>query len=255
MQGLGPALRLNHKHPDAKQCVGAWTLGERTSATSVRQWFNLAQMGTNLRTRMQDTTPAAVQSATAMRHGLGHFVNGASNSFALTTTETLAAPSAGWSWMIQANQDVTGGFAREWFELWGFIFMSEIARTISFYNTGGTLLANSTSTITLGLEYSLGIRYTPLGGGVVSFFINGKREDVGAIGTLTPSATALFTTGGGFRNPNSGAIRDIRIFNAPLPDSAFQRYYRDPNSFYHVVPPFFLRKSSLNGGMFFPFFR
>lgn len=250
MQATGnQGFKVNQRHPDADGLVLALPLGEKGTslttgilrdASGRRGLCNITTIGSGL--------------TTTGKHG-----RGAKETVSAVWVTQVAIPawSEGISWMIQYNQDVTGGFPREIFEVGGLIFMTEIARNVSFYNVAGTLLAASTSLITLGQEYSLGIRYVKASG-TVSFFIDGKREDVTGVAAQTPSATTWqYGAGGTFRNSGTfNLLRDVRVYNRPLPDAAFQRYYRDPNSFYvQSRPAGAVRGSSATnfGRLFFPF--
>jgi hypothetical protein len=228
----------NRRHPDFKGCQAAWTFSEGGSAVSTRLWHSAI---TPKRYILQD---GAAGSRAILQHGVGYKNL---TGFNFNSTDVFPAWSNGISWLVQFNQDVTGGFPRELFEVGGLIFMTEIARQVSFYNVGGTLLANSTSTITLGQEYSLGIRYDKAAG-AVTFFINGKKETVTGVAAQTPSATALTTAGGTFRNAGTGQLRDLRIYNQAMPDSTFERYYTNPNAFYLPSrPPLFARPTGALG--------
>ncbi len=243
----GQGYRVNMRHPDARGLVLALPLAGRgysltngilRDATPRQLLLNITTLGTG--------SPGA-----AGRHGWGAKEL---SSALFTTQQTIPAWQEGISWMIQYNQDVTGGFPREIFEVGGLIFMIEIARNVSFYNVAGTLLAASTTLITLGQEYSLGIRYVRATG-VVSFFINGAREDVTGVAAQTPSATTWqYGSGGGFRNSGTfNLLRDVRVYNVPLPDQAFERYYSDPLSLYRSGPLFTQKAPLFQGGRMIPF--
>lgn len=234
MQSRGLSHRANPRHPDFKGCVAAWPMVNPLSQP-------------NAVSRLYPMTSTAA-TRKVMRHGVGYEQL---STLGYSTAATIPAWSSGFSWLIQFNQDQTGGFPREIFEVNGHIFMTEIARQVSLYTTAGTQKAASTTVITLGREYSLGIRFDNASG-VVSFFIDGVREDVTSV-SLTPSATALTVGGGSFRNGGSGRIRDIRLYNRPMPDSTFERYHYNPNGFYLNPQRNWWKAVSFNAGRFMPF--
>lgn len=236
MLSAGLNLKANPRHPDFKGCIAAWPMadGPLSMRNAVSSRYKLT---------------ATNGSRQAMRTGMGY-----KNLTSLTYSTTDAFPNwgtAGLSWLIRFQQDTTGGFPREIFEESQVIFMTEIARQVSWYNTAGTQLAVGTRTITLGQEYALGIRYD--GGSQVTFFINGTKETItSGGGPFSGTGSALSVSGGTFRNQGTGYIRDIRIYHKAMPDATFERYYTDPNSFY-LFPRRYWRGITFNASRFMPF--
>ena len=236
MQSLGQNYtRINKKHPDAAGCVAAWPMadGPLSMRNAVSRRYNLT---------------ATSGARAGMSRGLGHRNL---TAFTYSTADSFPTPTS-FSLLATHVPDQVGGFPRELFEVNGVVFMTEIAKELSLYTVAGSFLGKSTIAMTLGLEYSLGIRYNVVTQ-LSSYFINGALVGNTNDGALTFSSTVLSVGGGGFRNSGSGTIRDIRIYHRAMPDITFSRYYLDPNSFYVRSRRRVLKGVSFNGGRMMPF--
>lgn len=94
--------------------------------------------------------------------------------------------------------------------------------------------------LTAGKLYVLGVRYRR-SAAAIDFFINGVKDTVGGVAAIT----AVTSTTGTFSTSNASGIdgrtRDLRAWDRAMPDSAFERYYQNPNAFY--VAPAVSRRS------------
>lgn len=114
----------------------------------------------------------------------------------------------------------------------------------------------SIGAFTAGIEYVIGVRWTSTGT-VVSSFINGAKNT----STASFPGSVAGRIGIGANTAASDqpmAIRDFRIWDRLLPDSAFERYYTQPQAFY-VLSAKYPRLSSVllrpsgAAGRFLPF--
>lgn len=239
----------NRKHPDFKMCTAAWSFSETGAANAILTWRNAVSKRYLLREDNNTTTPSP------MKWGMGISTGATFNTAALRTIDTFPAFVGGFSWMCQVKTHVVGGFPLEIFEISNVIFMLEQANFApAVYDTAGNVKATSGVALNAEQEYSLGIRY--MGGtNNFSFFVNGARTDI-AGAAITPASTILQTGSGTFRNSWGGSIRDLRIYNTPMPDSTFERYTSNPNGFYVAPKVNLFRTIAAAAGFrsnFFPF--
>lgn len=193
----------------------------------------------------------------AQGHGLGQPVWTGTRSWGTmrggravntSTGNYPATPVAGtpwtnaWSVCVRVRGTSFAGLNNGIVRCGGFV-LEEVSGLLKVTNEAGTVIANSTTTLVAGTEYALGARWRS-SDNLVSFYVNGVREDVAGVGVATSSVTIAV-----FASANAvsfvGAVRDIRIWRRYMPDVAFERYYRDPNAFY--VSPAVARR-----GFFFP---
>ncbi len=239
-------LRLNRRHPDAVGCYFAMPVMERGGEV-VR---DLAWSGSK---GLGQPVWSGTRSYVNIRHG---------RALSVSSGNTVGTAGSGQPWATDWSVCLTvmptafiaakGGLIRSG----GFaIAHTASAGTVEIHQDNVAVRATSAQVLVVNQPTVLGVRWRG-SDNAYAFFFNGIKESGVGGGTVTSAATPTSIFAAFNAATITGAIRDVRIWNRFMPDVTFERYYRDPLSFYVVRPPAFkgaLSSSALFGRMFFPF--
>jgi hypothetical protein len=242
MQALSTqGIKLNLRHPDARNCVFAAPLNEH-GGNNPRDLSRRSGLGTLAWTG----TPGfgRMRSGRAMDTGGG-------NNF-VATAGSGGVYNHQWTVMMRV-QPVTVVTQVTIIRVGGFSIFDNINQ-IRILNDGITASIDFPAGfgLTAGVENVLGFRWNDSDTKCVGF-INGFKSS--PAGTLALAAVSHPIAFGQWNAtyPWNGMIRDVRIWDRMLPDASFERYYYEPNSFYTRGTVSIARALSFNAGRFFPF--
>lgn len=246
MRGLYLPLAINRSHPDFRGlsfCVP----GDRRTGSNVvpRVLFATGGSPSSLALTGGPTAGSAV-----LRSGPAIVLVTAGNEASFSASVSAAPWTAGGGvsamWRMRVG---TLGRTDCVFQYAGFVAGPSSGSQLFCGNDATSTTGGSGATLVTGVEYVCGIRYVS---GACAFFLNGvKTTNAETFPTPTASKVGIgngTTASTSFR----GAVRDLRIWNRQLPDSAFERYYVNPDAFY-MWPRRSVAGLPFNGGMFMPF--
>jgi len=109
--------------------------------------------------------------------------------------------------------------------------------------------------LALNLWYRIGIRIRN-DATSADFFINGVKAPItGTTTNITPAAGITQIAGCNVAGQRTlvGFLRDVRVWDAAMPDATFERYYVNPWAFYTRSRPVFKAAAGGAGGRLLPF--